>query len=587
MSWVLYDDTLSTNFLIHNSASVSLTLHELDTATVNIVGTVAVDDAVRVVESVSGTVIFRGYIKNIDEDPVTKIKTLTLIETANELKDHIVESGGSRKFVVTSSTVQAIVDTIITGTGWTRGTTDTTAVTTVAFSNINSLAALNKLLYDMYGYEIWFVTTVSTKTVYWGTVRTVRGTVTYLKKIQTGDSNNRGITDITVYGSDDSIYGSYSTGTTPKKERLYRNRSCKSSSECTKIATTLVNDFKNPRNRYTLYLNPNVFTYQPCDQITVDTVNYIVRDVTYTPIETRIGIGSYELSYSDLNSSTLEEITGSIASLVDAQWSGGTTNLAANSASYTDFSWNITDKDLISEAKIDVKIGSFAKAASVSSNTGTLSDISTIDSTADTTSSSYIATGGTTIASTSISIPDGCQFAFLGFTADMWSVGSNGWECYIQYSLNGTSWVSCPSWFIGYQGDADYANKIPFSLYGLIPGIDPADSTTLYVRARAYADVSSTLRLYSYGRLAVQAVSRHLHSVSTTYDKTSTGTPPSTVLVKVNTATEFTLTPSTPVDITSSLVDGKNTIQIRTPSGSGNQCSVSPTVAYKTLGQSS
>ena len=580
MSWVLYDDTLSTNFLIHNSASVSLTLHELDTATVNIVGTVAVDDAVRVVESVSGTVIFRGYIKNIDEDPVTKIKTLTLIETANELKDHIVESGGSRKFVVTSSTVQAIVDTIITGTGWTRGTTDTTAVATVAFSNINSLAALNKLLYDMYGYEIWFVTTVSTKTVYWGTVRTVRGTVTYLKKIQTGDSNNRGITDITVYGSDDSIYGSYSTGTTPKKERLYRNRSCKSSSECTKIATTLVNDFKNPRNRYTIYLNPNVFTYQPCDQITVDSVNYIVRDITYTPIETRIGIGSYELSYSDLNSTSLEEITGSIASLVDAQWSGGVSNLASNAASYTQFEWNILDKDLISNAKIDATVGAFAKSANIAAETEYLSDVDAVTSGSTGTDSATFVTAFYVPSSSGESMTvmsSGFQHAYFTL-AGLFQSDYIGWfRARLQVSADGSTWVSLGSGYI--NTDTSIRSWV---LSGLLSGT----TVTNYQYFRIYVTVENQIKAWNmYGTF--YRFPRHKHSVTTTYDRTTTGTPPSTVTVSINSGTSFTLTPGTPVDITSSLIDGKNLIEIKTPSGSGNQCSVRPTVAYQTLAASS
>ena len=89
--WTLYDDTLGTHFPCHNNSNVKLTLHEMDNASVQMVGTVVVDDKIHIVESGSGNTIFRGYIKNIDEQDTTKIKTLTLIETSNELKDTIAK----------------------------------------------------------------------------------------------------------------------------------------------------------------------------------------------------------------------------------------------------------------------------------------------------------------------------------------------------------------------------------------------------------------------------------------------------------------------------------------------------------------
>jgi len=577
MTWTLYDVTKGTNFPIHNDGKIALTLHELDNASVSIVGAVDVDDYVYIVESQTASTIFRGYIKNIDEQDVTKIKKLTLIETGNELKDHIVVNGTSRSFILSSTTVQAVVDVILTGTAWTRGTTDITAVASIAFSNINSIEALNKLLYQMYGYEIWFIDTGTSKTVYWGTVRTVKGAVTYRKKVQTNDSNNRNITDVTVFGNDDSIYGSYSTGTTPKKERLFRNRTCKAASECTKIATTLVNDYRNPRNRYTLYLMP-VYSYNPCDQITVDGTDYIIRDVTYTPSECQLGIGSYLLSYTDTMGGDLEEVKGSVTQGTDAQWSGGTQNVSGDGSTQSIFTLDIKDINQIgANFDLRVNIGTYKKTSTASTTSDLLSDISQVISNTTYTTTTYFSSGYNYLTSVDSIVNDGSQFGMATFIADILSNGTNQITIYCQYSDNASTWTTSSVVYNAYLQDAV---KTPVSFSVLIPG---STSVHHYVRFAVYAYGASQIRVYNAAYMYYQRVTRHRHSIPAQTDELAiVGSAPSSVTVVVNSTSLGTKADNTVTNIKSSLVTGKNTIYV-TSSAKG---SVSLAANYQTLGKS-
>lgn len=599
--WTLYDDTNGNHYPLHNNSNIKLTLHEMDNASVQLVGTVTVDDKIHIVESGSGNTIFRGYIKNIDEQDTTKIKTLTLIETSNELKDTIAKSSGNASFILTGQTISAIMTILVSGTGWTLGTTDTTVVSTVAFTNTNVLTAINKLLYNMYNYEVWYVDNGTTKTIYWGTVRDVHGAaVVYKKKVQTNDSNNRNLTDITIFGSDDSIYGSASTGTTPKKEKYYRDETCKNSSECTKVAASLLADYRNPRNRYTLTLAPN-YGYNICDQITVDSTTYIIRDITYTPTETQIGIGSYELSYSDTVGSDIQEITGSVTTGTDASWSGGNSNIASNGAAYTTYIWNIKDKSIITNAKIDAAISDYDSSVSVSANTNYLSDVSsTINSTTYSGSSSLI--GYTTWY-----LPDGTSSDSSCYGLDCTAM-TNGFQ-FGQCVFSGnvavnTGYIMTLQWQVAYSvsgsppynwsdvGAPMYVDPVDTNWYfitfpSLVSGSSAAESSSSHTRYRLKVTCGASNQMkISDTTLAVQRVTRHLHGVTTTYDKSTAGTKPSRVICHVNSGSDFYLTPGNPQDIQSVLINGANTIYIKTESGSNNQCSVNPTITYQTLGKS-
>jgi hypothetical protein len=153
-----------------------------------------------------------------------------------------------------------------------------------------------------------------------------------------------------------------------------------------------------------------------------------------------------------------------------------------------------------------------------------------------------------------------------------------GWmRARLQVSPDGSTWTSLGSGYI--TTDTSIRSWV---LSGLLSGT----TVTNYQYFRIYVTVENQIKAWNmYGTF--YRFPRHKHSVTTTYDRTTTGTPPSTVTVSINSGTSFTLTPGTPVDITSSLIDGKNLIEIKTPSGSGNQCSVRPTVAYQTLAASS
>lgn len=588
MTWTLYDVTTGTNFVLFNDAQIILSLHELDSATGSMVGTVTVDDYVYIKESGTNTEIFRGYIKNIEEQDTTKVKKLTIIESGNSLKDTIVTSGSSRSFILTGQTVRQCVDTILTGTGWVAGRTDTTSVPTIAFANISSYDALNKLLYSMFGYEVWFVDNGTTKTINWGTVRNTFGTVAYKKKIQTNDSNNRNVTDITILGNDDSITGSATTGNTPKKTRIFRNTTCKSTDECTKVATNVLSDYRNPRNRYTLTLAPT-YIYNPCDQITVDGTNYIIRDITYTQSESKIGIGSYLLSYTDVYGSDLQEVTGSVSQGTDASWSGGNSNVSADGASYTQYTFSVKDIAVLTNLYLDATVGSFQVSTGVAATTEYLSEVSILKNSGAYTDTNWLTAGTHYFPDSTgviVSNDDGHQFGLATMTGSFFSSGTKTVSIILQYSLNsGATWTNS---VYNVTLTANSSCAVPVTCSGLISGT--ADSSDLAVRFKIVPEAGSVIRVYDDFLITLQSVPRHTHSVASTYDKTTTGTPPSTILVHMNSGSDVTLTPGTKQLLSNfgTLISGNNIIYIKTPTGSSgvNKCSVNPTITYQTVGKS-
>ena len=397
MSWSLVDITNSTTYPIYGDAKVSNTLHELDSAQLSTSGTgLAVDDHVKIVDNGSSTVIFIGYIKTIQVQDNTKIIQLTLIETANELKDTIAMSGGSDSFVYSSQTIATIIGNLLTGTGWTVGSTDTTVVPVVAFTHSTVLDGINQLLYNMYGYEIWYTDNGSgTKTIYWGTQRSNKSSsnIVYNRKVNVQDSNFRNMTNLTVYGTNDTFVGyAWVTGSvgaytvttstsamgtstkSPVKSILYRDTTAQSATACAATAGNLLSDYMNPRQRYELHLLPN-YTYNICDLIKVDGTTFIIRDITYTMSETVIGVGSYYLSYADMYGTTIQQISGTTSTGSSQTWTPGTQNIGSNSsgANTVSFPIQINNWQAVQNFVLTMNIGKFTNSAVPSSgsiNTG-------------------------------------------------------------------------------------------------------------------------------------------------------------------------------------------------------------------------
>lgn len=582
MTWTITDG-VTTHTCFGNSV-IRYKLQEMDAAEVRCRGYFTEDTKVTISEG--ATVIFRGYVKNIEQDANERTYSMTIIETAVELKDTIVEYSGSRSFIRSSQTVQSLIDTIITGTGWTRGTTDSTVVTSLGFYQTTAASAIFKLLKDMQGKNIWFIDNGTTKTIYWGTTRTDRTAtaITYLAKTLEKDSNDRNITKVTVLGQTDTAIYTTGTGT---KERVFRYKPAKTTAECTDIAIKLLADYGVARNRYKVKIPPN-YVYEIGDLVKVDGTNYTIRDIETTQSYTMLGIGSYDISYADTLGADLTVVSGEVVTGTDASWSGGNTNVAANAAAYTTYIWDIKDINQISNAYIDATIGAFIKSASVATETELLSDVSQIVSSSSYTDTTWLVGTNYFPSSSGFSVTntDGHQLAMATFIGDFYassSYGATRIEIQCQYSTNGSTWTTLSPF---YRATINTTVPTPASLSCLVPG---TTSTTLYVRFMVTPQTDYAVRVYYGTYQFLQSITRHKHSVTTTYDKTTTGTAPSTISVHINSGTDVTLTPGTPIALSGTigtLITGKNTIYVKTPSGAGNQCSVNPTITYQTLGKS-
>jgi len=280
-------------------------------------------------------------------------------------------------------------------------------------------------------------------------------------------------------------------------------------------------------------------------------------------------------------------IEGDFPEGADGSWTGGNSNVGANGAIETTYIFDVKDATMIYNATLDATISNFDKNTDVGVTTEYLSVPSQINATTTYTTTTYFDAGQTLICEgNTTSITNGFQFALFTFTADFYQVHSTGLEIAIEYSYDNSTWRNAAALFTGYLGNntAAYNSIVPFSLSGLISG---STGSSLYFRASIYVDDANYLRVWSQASLCVQIVPRHTHAITTVYNKvTPANSPPSTILVKLNSGGTYTsVTPGTPqaLSVFGTLATGKNTIYVKTPSGATNMCSVNPTITYQSL----
>jgi hypothetical protein len=587
MVWTLSDGT--TTYSCLGNSVIRNKLNELDSAEVQCVGTFTPDTVVYIVDG--GTEIFRGYIKESKQEANGKLYKLTLVESAQDLKYKIIEYSGSRSFIRSGDTVATLITMMINDTGWVAGTTDTTVITSIGFYNMTASAGIYKLIKEMQGKYVWYVNDGNDKAVFWGSVRTDRtGTpiTSYISKQAETDSIDRNIDKITVYGENSTIYGSYGTGT---KEKLYKYAPAKTAYECTDVATKLLADIGNNKQRYVLTL-PKTNTYYVGDKIKVDSVDYIIFDITRTTSTTTLGIGGSDVSYAETLGGNLTVVDGSIKTPVDAQWSGGNTNVSANASEATTFIFDIKDATMVSNPYIDATIGDYIKTATVAAETEYLSSVDTVsgggagtDVATFVTSFYFPDEDGASI----LRIADGFQHALFTLNCEAYSYEPAMISAELQLSYNnGSTWSSS----IGIAYSALTTTRRSFNITGMASGSTTSE-TAGQMKFRYYVscwdkDDATAIEMKVYNLYGtVYRVPRHKHAVTTTYDKTTiSGSKPSTIQVSINGESFYTtLTPGTPLRVNTywTLITGKNTISVKTPSGAGNQCSVNPTITYKTL----
>lgn len=582
MGYTISDGITSYNIL---QIEINKSGTELDIATCLCDGSHALDTAVTLYND-SSVALFKGYVRRSDEKDEGATWQIKVYETADELKYQPYRYSGGDVFTRSSITIDALVDEILSGSGWTRHSSSSDAtIVTLSFYHVNRLQALNKIIREIRATNLWFDDSSGTKYVYFGSTGTDRTAtpIVYTTKVNESSSEERGITKVYVLGKDSTVVGS--SGSTDTKIKKYQASDITTSAEADLLAASILADLAVVRNRYKLIVDQSYYQYDVMDKvrITGDLTDYYVREISHSERDIELTVDTGQVSLIETLGSRITEISGNFPSGTDASWSGGNTNVAANTASATTYVWEIESKNMISDPYIDVTIGSFIKSADVSAETDYLSDVSTVDTSSDYSNATYFsaATYIPSSSGVSCSAPTGFQFGIATINGVIRAgTGLTYVTITCQYDHNDGNWHSTNVYNEVYC--VLTTDTYPFSLTAMIPG----NTTGIRVRWR-FTPGSNTFSLYNTINYSVQLASRHKHSVTTTYDKTTTGTPPTTVTVSVNGNSLGSVTPGTPVAISLTyLQDGKNTISITTPSGSDNQCSVNPTITYKCLGLS-
>jgi len=333
------------------------------------------------------TTIFSGYISDrtlTDEG----WHSYTLTENAYTLKKRLVSSGGSYTFSVSSSTTTSTISTILSGSGWTNGSTNSTTINGVYFYYTNIWDALTKVITELSndsGDNINMYFNSATKTVTYGKYNndlTSSGNISYNRKDVKESDFDYNVDGIIVIGKDGSeIEGQYPSSITGDYIRVFQKKDLADNDEADALAQAIYNKFGSIKQRIEVHLIPT-HSYQDGDLVSVDSSNYVVYDVKETMSETVLGLNSKNTTLKDLLGEDVYEISGYVNPGVYTQWDGGWHNIqgedVGNGEVYPIYSYNVNDIDSIGEFKLTLECDSY-KTASWLKNTNATLDIDDVD----------------------------------------------------------------------------------------------------------------------------------------------------------------------------------------------------------------
>jgi len=361
--WSLTDGTSTWKII---DVNVVKTLDGLNNATVTLKDNIALDIVVDILYG-SSTVL-KGYVKSKTKthDGLYKYE---IVELAVELENQIVaDTDGSYTFIVTDATVNDVVDTILSGSGWSRGSSDTTSLGAVSFSYTRKLPALFKVLKELRGHKVWFDST--TKTVYFGDSRDDEGTLDYFTLSQETSTRNRNIDKVVVFSNDESVYAEYGSGDVVA---IYKYTSAKTEEECSLIAQRIYDELSQPYNRIEVEteINPDI---DEGDLVTIDSVSYVVYRVEYNLFTMKVHLNENIHSIFDILGSKIIEMTGTMATgggYVWVSYDGGWQNV--DSSHPAKYELVIDDMDLVDQALITIKTDTFKAFSNVTQTETTFS----------------------------------------------------------------------------------------------------------------------------------------------------------------------------------------------------------------------
>ncbi len=568
---------------------IKFTGTELDEAQFVIAGVYALNATVTIYAD--ATVQFIGYIKDFEEVEQGALYRYTAYEKAVELKTQPYLSGGLDIFTKTSTTVNALALDMLTSTpdsGWTistgsSGYPDTTAIASMNFYMVNRLQGINKILREIRGYFVLFDSSAKTVKYLNATgINTDRSAsnMSYVSKRIISSSMLRGITQVTVIGKDSSVRGDYGSSTSSRA--YYQVDDIETDDEALKIATAIYGDIGVTYADYEVEVDPTQIQYDVRDKVKLDGTVYWITEVVQGMDAITLTLDDGRTSVIDSLGKRIHVIEGDFPEGADGSWSGGNSNVGANGAIETTYIFDIKDATAIYDAALDVTISNFDKNTDVGVTTEYLSDISLITTTDYSTDTSLMGDPEYFPSSSGLTCTaaNGFQFALATINGTL-RTATAGEVVYLdcQYSTDGGSnWSNSGTIYPFYMPLTTQSYVFGYST--LIRG----HTSSIKVRWRFRPADTGTVSNFNEMDMQVQMAARHVHSLTTTYNKVVAGnTPAATVLVKLNSGGTYTsVTPGTPqaLSVFGTLVTGKNTLYIKTPSGATNMCSVNPTINY-------
>lgn len=257
--------------------------------------------------------------------------TYEVAERVCELKDmRVYYSSSYRVNIPNTATINDILDTyVLSGTGWTRGSSDTNTIGTLQLYYADVFTTIFRVLRDYNDNVIWFDD--NTKTVYFGdyrTDRTATDITTYNKKEVTESVNGYDVDQVIVLDSTGALAGEYPTGGVYTKIKVFQFTDATTQDECDMWAEKIYNDRGSTYERIVVTLPPT-FTYEEGDKVKVDGSIYILKDIEITYSETKLGLNSEQETVLQILGDKITEVTGEINAGADVTYDGGLQNIGA------------------------------------------------------------------------------------------------------------------------------------------------------------------------------------------------------------------------------------------------------------------
>jgi len=309
-----------------------------------------------------GTIVFEGYVTKV----TNQIHSVTVrcIEKASELRKSIVDYGGTYVHTWTNITVDAAIDNILSGTSWTRGSTDTTIIPALHLEYVDRLSALSKVIKDIRGMYLWF----ENGKVYFGSSRTDRTTMTIEYSDREDDDDDMEYYDKIIViggGANQRLTAEVGTGS---NVGIFEYPDAQTQDELDAIAQTLYNVYSTTRKRITL-TTPLYVDINPGDLLSIDGQTYMVYEIEHTLTQSRITVGYYSPSMGRVlkQLQRVQRTMGRIAQGVVETYENSLSYLNVGASSPA--KWKVDISDDILNAKLRIHLTKWKKTLQTQATT--------------------------------------------------------------------------------------------------------------------------------------------------------------------------------------------------------------------------